>query len=86
MLNTILLLVVILLLIAVIPAWPYSRAWGYIPTVIMSVLLIVLLLWILELIPFLMVGATSSKDKTAPVVPISRANSPLEEGEKDSSI
>jgi Protein of unknown function (DUF3309) len=30
-LTTILLIVLILILIGVIPAWPYSRGWGYWP-------------------------------------------------------
>ncbi len=31
-LGTILLIVLILLLIGAIPAWPHSRNWGYAPT------------------------------------------------------
>jgi len=27
--NTILLIILILLLIGALPAWPYSRGWGY---------------------------------------------------------
>ena len=44
----ILLIVVILLLVGAVPAWPYSRGWGYYPAgglgLILIVLLIVLLL------------------------------------------
>lgn len=43
----ILLLIIILLLFAVIPAWPYSRGWGYYPSGglgLVVVILIVLLL------------------------------------------
>ena len=32
MLGTILLIVLILLLLGAIPAWPYSRGWGYFPS------------------------------------------------------
>lgn len=30
-LSTLLLIVLILLLIGALPAWPYSRSWGYAP-------------------------------------------------------
>ena len=46
-LGTLLLIVLILILIGVLPTWPYSRAWGYGPSgisVIVVVILIVLLL------------------------------------------
>jgi len=48
MLGTILLVILILLLLGALPAWPYSRGWGYYPsgglTVILLILVIVLLL------------------------------------------
>ncbi|MFP6557202.1 DUF3309 family protein [Paraburkholderia sp. B3] len=47
MLSTILLIVVILLLIGAIPAWPYSRTWGYAPTGTLGVVLIVLIVLLL---------------------------------------
>lgn len=43
-LGTILLIIVILLLIGAIPSWPYSRGWGYGPSGILGVVLIVLLI------------------------------------------
>jgi len=46
-LGTILLIVLILLLIGAIPAWPHSRNWGYAPTGgigLVAVIIIVLLL------------------------------------------
>jgi hypothetical protein len=42
-LGTILLIVLILLLIGVIPAWPHSRNWGYAPGGLIGIVLIVLL-------------------------------------------
>jgi hypothetical protein len=42
MLGTVLLVLLILLLIGAIPAWPYSRSWGYGPSSITVVLLVVL--------------------------------------------
>ncbi len=47
-LGTILLIVLVLLLIGVIPAWPHSRRWGYAPSGgIGLILLIVLILFLL---------------------------------------
>ncbi|HYG87894.1 MAG TPA: DUF3309 family protein [Azospirillum sp.] len=43
-LSTILLIVLILLLIGAVPAWPYSRGWGYGPSGILGLLLIVILI------------------------------------------
>lgn len=42
-LGTILLIVLILVLVGVIPTWPHSRSWGYAPSGIVGVILIVLL-------------------------------------------
>ena len=42
-LGTILLIVLILILIGVIPAWPHARNWGYGPSGIVGVILIVVL-------------------------------------------
>jgi hypothetical protein len=43
-LGTILLIVLILALIGVIPAWPHSRGWGYGTSGIVGVILLILLL------------------------------------------
>lgn len=45
--STLGLLILIIVLVAVLPAWPYSRGWGYRPTGIVGVLLIVLLVLLL---------------------------------------
>jgi len=47
MLGTVLLIILILLLIGAIPAWPYSANWGYGPSGILGVLLVVLLVLLL---------------------------------------
>lgn len=47
MLGTILLVVLILLLLGAVPAWPYSRGWGYGPSGILGVLLVVLVILLL---------------------------------------
>jgi hypothetical protein len=44
---TLLLIVLILLLIGAIPAWPYSRSWGYAPSGLVGTVLIVLLVLVL---------------------------------------
>lgn len=41
-LSTILLIVLVLLLIGAIPSWPYSRGWGYGPSGILGVILVVI--------------------------------------------
>ena len=41
--GTILLIVLILILIGVIPTWPHARSWGYGPSGVVGVLLIVVL-------------------------------------------
>jgi hypothetical protein len=43
-LGTILLILLVLALVGVIPAWPHSRAWGYGPSGIVGVILVVLLI------------------------------------------
>ena len=43
-LGTILIIVLILLLLGVLPTWPHSRGFGYGPSGIVSVLLIVILI------------------------------------------
>jgi hypothetical protein len=39
---TLLIVLLVLLLLGAIPTWPYSRGWGYYPSGIVGVLLIVL--------------------------------------------
>ena len=39
----ILLLIVLILLIAAVPAWPYSRGWGYYPSGGLGLVLIIIL-------------------------------------------
>jgi hypothetical protein len=43
-LGTILLIVVILLLIGAIPSWPHSRSWGYGPSGLLGLVLVVLII------------------------------------------
>ncbi|WP_136618380.1 MULTISPECIES: DUF3309 family protein [Mesorhizobium] len=45
--NTIVIIVLILVLIGAVPAWPHSRSWGYGPSGIVGVVLVVLLVLLL---------------------------------------
>jgi hypothetical protein len=50
---TILLIILILLLVGGLPAWPYSRNWGYGPSGLVSLLVVILLiLLIVNVIPW----------------------------------
>jgi hypothetical protein len=42
--GTILLIILVLLLIGALPAWPYSSAWGYYPSGGLGLVLVVLLI------------------------------------------
>ena len=44
---TILLIVLILLLVGALPAWPHSRSWGYAPSGLLSVIVVVLVILVL---------------------------------------
>ncbi len=47
MLGTILIVVLILLLIGAIPSWPYARNWGYGPSGLIGVLLVIFIILLL---------------------------------------
>ena len=46
-LSTILIIILILILLGAVPAWPYSRSWGYGPSGIVGVILVALLILVL---------------------------------------
>jgi hypothetical protein len=46
-LGTILLVILILILLGAIPAWPHSRGWGYGPSGILGVILVIVLILML---------------------------------------
>jgi hypothetical protein len=46
-LGTILLIILILILIGAIPAWPYSTGWGYYPSGGVGLILIIVLILVL---------------------------------------
>jgi Protein of unknown function (DUF3309) len=45
--GTILLIILVLVLIGALPSWPYSRSWGYFPSGIAGVVVVVLLIMLL---------------------------------------
>jgi hypothetical protein len=46
-LSTILLIIVILVLVGALPTWPYSREWGYYPSGIAGLVVLVLIVLLL---------------------------------------
>jgi hypothetical protein len=44
---TILLIILILLLLGAVPAWPYSRGWGYYPSGGLGLVVLILLILLL---------------------------------------
>lgn len=46
-LGTILLIILVLVLIGVFPAWPYSSGWGYGPSGLLSLVVLILLVLLL---------------------------------------
>ena len=45
--GTILLVILILMLVGVLPTWPHSRSWGYVPSGTVGLILVVLLILVL---------------------------------------
>jgi hypothetical protein len=45
--GTILLIVLILMLVGVLPTWPHARSWGYGPSGIVGILLVIVLVMFL---------------------------------------
>jgi hypothetical protein len=46
-LSTLLLIILILALVGALPSWPYSRGWGYGPSGLLGLVLVVLLVFAL---------------------------------------
>jgi hypothetical protein len=42
--STILLVLLVLLLLGALPAWPYSRSWGYYPSGLLTVFVVLFLI------------------------------------------
>ena len=42
--STLLLIILLLLVLGAVPTWPYSRSWGYGPSGVLGLILIILLI------------------------------------------
>lgn len=47
MLSTLLFIVLIVLLIGALPTWPYSQSWGYYPSGLLGIILLIVLILVL---------------------------------------
>jgi hypothetical protein len=47
MLGLLLLVVLIVLLLGALPSWPYSRGWGYYPSGLFGVIMVIVIIWLL---------------------------------------
>jgi hypothetical protein len=45
--STILIIVLVLILIGALPAWPYSRSWNYAPTGLVGIILLIVIVLVL---------------------------------------
>jgi Protein of unknown function (DUF3309) len=45
--GTILLIILILILVGALPTWPHSQGWGYFPSGIVGIVVVVLLIMLL---------------------------------------
>jgi hypothetical protein len=63
--GLILLIVFIVLLILLLPTWPYSRAWGYQPTgLVTAAIVLILILIFLNVIGFWRLEVTQDDNQT----------------------
>lgn len=47
MLTTILLIILLLMLVGALPSWPHSQSWGYGPSGILGILLVIIIVVLL---------------------------------------
>jgi len=47
MISTVLLIILVLMLVGSVPAWPHSRNWGYYPSSIVGVVLVILIIMLM---------------------------------------
>lgn len=45
--TTILIIILVLALIGALPSWPYSRGWGYYPSGIVGIIVLILIVMLL---------------------------------------
>jgi len=47
MIGTLLIVLLVLFLVGSVPAWPYSRSWGYYPSGLVGTMLIILIIMLM---------------------------------------
>jgi len=47
MIGTVLIVLLVLFLVGSVPAWPYSRSWGYYPSGLIGTILIILVIMLM---------------------------------------
>lgn len=47
MIGTILIIILILLLLGAVPSWPHSRGWGYYPSGLLGLILLIVVILVL---------------------------------------
>jgi len=47
MIGTLLIVLLVLFLVGSVPAWPYSRSWGYYPSGLIGTILIILVIMLM---------------------------------------
>jgi hypothetical protein len=47
MIGTVLIVLLVLFLVGSVPAWPYSRSWGYYPSGLIGTVLIILIIMLM---------------------------------------
>jgi len=45
--STLIIIILIIVLLGVLPSWPYSRGWGYFPSGILGLILVVVIILLL---------------------------------------
>jgi hypothetical protein len=45
--STLLFIILIVILIGALPTWPYSRGWGYYPSGLLGIILVIVLILVL---------------------------------------
>ena len=76
------LIILLLVLIATIPAWPHSRGWGYSPVgIVLAALLFVVLLWGIGVVELRGVDDATNGGNGAPVEDVDET--PAENGDEE---
>ena len=47
MFMTILIILLILILVGILPSWPYSKGWGYFPSGVLGIIVVIVIVFFL---------------------------------------